>query len=184
MIGQTLALLPIETLLNVLGFILALVAIGFTIHESWSNHCVRLSIEEFKNSGRVSFETKGKWIQELHLRVRNRGIPLYSTTIGISFNLPDSFSTINFVMKPRTERTGKIDEFARGMVAEFSIRSCDNKEYIQMIASLQNCRKQHAFLNVFSQDYQVKRWKIGGIWDRLVGPWNRFSLWFCVLSEH
>src|SRR4051812_7116632 len=98
------------------------IAIWYTIRESKHNNSVVLKLRHCAASGHWNAgENKGEAFNSLSILVENRGLSLYDLQASIRFSGFDGTGSFNFQLVNRGKKKG--GEFAKGMVAEFGIKS-------------------------------------------------------------
>lgn len=162
------------------AFLAALVAVWFAWHESRRSNRVLLRVEAVDCSHTQSIdENRGQLFSQLRIRIRNLGLSLHTPKVSLSFRPLNEHGRFQIPLAHRHDRTGNVDEFARGMVADFGCKSyeCD-KHTADFFDLLKEPTRQDAFLCVYSQGYLAKEYRIGGVRDRIISKWNRFAFWF------
>lgn len=170
--------------MNYLDFIAvatAVIALWYTGYESRRNNRVVLRIREFQSSGRQAVgENNEELFHFLKLVIENRGISLHNIRATIGFQpMGIGGGWFNFALN-RQGLSGDRDEFARGMVAEFKLKSYEFEPHdFSFVRMIENPTQQNAKICVYSQDYLAHEFQIGGWVERkLKSPWNQFANWF------
>lgn len=107
--------------------------------------------------------------------IRNQGIPLHEVKASLNFTGPDGHGRFNLPLK-RRKPDGERHEFAKGMLAEFGLRS-DNLDELEsgFLSDLPDPKAQDAEICVFSQDYLAHRFRIGAGFDDWKSRWNQLA---------
>lgn len=164
--------------LDFLNLAVAVVAILLAIVEMRRGNSVVLRLRRCQYSGRQAVdENRGQAFSELNIVVANKGISLHAMTATIGFRAADGHGWYTLPV-PRIERGGDGDEFARGMVAQFTFKTYKMDKHDRgFLLALQDPGKQDAVLEFWSQGYLAARFQIGGQWDRLKELWNKLAFW-------
>lgn len=118
------------------------------------------------------------------VRIRNQGITLHNPRMAIQFAPKGGLGTLSIPLERRHERTGEHTEFARGMIAEFSIKTTEVNELgCKFFGMLEDCSPQNARLVISSQGYIAKSFRVGGRRDRLALRWNWIAFRFNRLFD-
>jgi hypothetical protein len=121
-------------------------------------------------------ENKSQPFWEFKIRLRNQGISLYDPLMALCFRDSREAASCTFPIKRRDGREQEPREFARGMIAEFYLRSSElTPADMPMLGMLKDFQFQEAELVVASQGYTVHRIRMGGFRDRLATRWNRLA---------
>jgi hypothetical protein len=168
-----------------MALVVGVVAIWFVWEETCRNNTPIVKVTKCEGSGQQSvYENNGKFFQQLRITVHNRGISLWNVGVAVEFWMEDRGSMRWFLSPhvdenspPPNESPGGPVEFARGMVAEYSIKSykCTRPGIFEPFFRLKDAGKQQAGICVFSQGNLAYRVRVGGGWDRLKSRWNRFA---------
>jgi hypothetical protein len=122
---------------------------------------------------------RGQSFNEFSVLIRNQGISLHDPNLDLSFHEKDGFGTVGLPLKRRDERTGQHSEFARGMIAEFSLISYEiDPESRKTLQRLVDLAGQDACLTLYSQGYLAWVRHAGRFRDRLAAKWNAFAYYF------
>jgi hypothetical protein len=140
---------------------------------------------DFHCSYTTSFENGGKPFYVLKCRLQNRGMPLYNPSIALGFHgsYGGGYTTLSF----RNQLDDLPDDkmFARGMIAEFYIKSYEmDWGYITSFSGLQDFEKQAPELLLYSQRYVCKRFGAGDWKDQVKGMWNKIALKWNLYNEY
>jgi hypothetical protein len=163
--------------IDYIALIVALWALWYTIRESHHNNNVVLKILEFQASYRqATEENRGQPFHLVKLLIRNHGISLHNLRVILAYdatiNRGGGSISVQFSHKPLPDGS----EFAKGMVAEFVLKSYElEKHEIEMLKLIKNPSKQHAKLCIYSQNYLAYQIRIGGMIDYLKSKWNSFA---------
>ena len=168
--------------LDLIAVATAIIALWYAGYESRRNNRVVLRIRDFESSGTQAVDkNNGKFFHVLKLVIENRGISLHNIHASIGFQPSDNGDGgwFNFPLKRRA-LSGDRDEFARGMIAEFKLKSYEFKEHdFAFLKMIEDPTLQNAKFCIYSQDYLAHEFQIGGWVERKIkAPWNRFAQWF------
>ncbi|MCJ8331752.1 MAG: hypothetical protein HRT89_03955 [Lentisphaeria bacterium] len=162
-----------ENVISYIGCLTGLVAIWYTIRESRRNNSVIINVDKCEASSCQSSENNGQSFSHFRIIFRNNGIPLHKVSASISFRIPGTFTNASISLK-RQELSGDRDEFSKGMIVEFQIKSYElTVNQLSMVATLNQSEK--AFINIYSQDYLAASFQINGFVGRMKMKWNGFA---------
>lgn len=155
------------------GFIVAIIALWLALCSFKSNNHVCLSVIGCSSSARQTLgENSEKIFYHFVLRIKNKGICLHSPTVKIRVRKKDEGS-FTFQLVRKAQQKDLVNEFAKGMIAEFYLKSYQlDKEMISYLGDLAEASQKDACLEVYSQGYLVKTLRASGIWDRTKDKWN------------
>jgi len=162
-----------------IAFCAALFAIWFAWHESRKSNNVLLATEKCESSLKQSIlENEKRWFWKFKLLLRNSGRPMHNVKVTLSFNGPGGSGTFS-VPIGRTEREPCTNgEFSKGMIAEFEFKSYTMSAGERaMLCMLEDAVRQCACVNVYSQGYLAKSFRVGSLMDRMKERWNAFASW-------
>lgn len=154
--------------LDIAALVIAVASITVAIIETRRNNRTSLSLLEASTSAcRVVNENDGKWFQELTVVLRNNGLPLHDVKAAMMFvGIPPNTGTYTIGLREKASPQGR-RELAKGMIVTYRLRSYDlDGPMIAMLQQLQSPHRQHAALQVYSQDYLACSIRIGGWWDK------------------
>ena len=159
------------------GLILSIFALWVAYSESRKSNSVLVSIEVCEYSGRQHIKiNSGVWFGEYKILIKNKGISLHDPKLALAFKDSVGPGWVTFPIERRDEQTGQHSEFARGMIAEFSLRTYDvDANFYRPIKELKDLVDQHARLNLFSQGYLARSWYLGRKRDSLAHAWNSMA---------
>lgn len=175
-----------------LALVVGVVAIWFVWQETKRNNTPIVKIKECKGFSQQSvYENNGQLFHEVSVVLENRGVSLWNMSVAVQFRgadesgmSPDDSGTFLFQLSPKVDRDsdpeqpplGRV-EFARGMFAEYAIKSYKIQERGggAYLGKLRDCWKQKARICVYSQGYLACSVRVGGFWDWIKGCWNRFA---------
>ncbi len=170
---------------DLVALLVALGAIWFTWRESRRNNLVILKVRECKTVSETSTENRGGITHKLEIWIQNRGISLHDVTVALGFQAENGGGWCNLPLHGSSKHDRVDAEFARGMVAEFYLKSAElgpGDEYF--LRMLEDPKKQRACLNVYAQDYFAYSMRIRGAGDKIKSAWNSFASWFNNLFTH
>lgn len=168
-----------------MALIVGIVAIWFVWQETRRNNTPIVKVTKCQGSCRQSiYENNGQFYQQLLIRVHNRGISLWNLSVAVQFRMEDRGS-MRFFLSPHVDQnsppqmeapSGPV-EFARGMVAVYSIKSYKYglPGSLDSFCRLNNARKQCAEICILSQGNLAYTIRVGSWSDRLKSKWNRFA---------
>jgi len=165
--------------------VVAVTALWFALYELRSNNNVILRIDECHGSEVTDLdENHGKTFAELSIVIRNRGLCLHDLAASLSFCGEWGAGHLNFPLTRIGRKADSHDEFSRGMVATFTLKSYElDLGDIHMLQGLGSPRERDATLNIWSQGFLAKQFRIGGLRDRLAQRWNRTAYSFNHVFE-
>lgn len=171
---------------DLMAFVVALVAIWFTWMESRRNNRVILKVLDCNGSSEQSIETQGRIVDKFEIWIQNRGISLHGVAVTLNFRPKNGSGHCNLPL--RRSSTYDVDdshEFARGMVGKFYLQSNKIRDAdMCWFRMLEDPTVQNARLNVYSQDYLAYSLQVGGFKEKAKSKWNRFAFWFNNLFTH
>src|SRR5262249_13669495 len=104
-------------------------------------------------------------------------------TAWLVFNEAGDLGKLSSKMRQLTEIPGGHEEFAKGMVAEFALKSYDlDPHWTGHLLELTDPHKQRARIVLKSQGFDAVELRIGGKIDKLRGAWNAFAFRINQLS--
>lgn len=165
--------------LDIIAVIAAIVAIVYAGRESRRNNRVMLKFRKCSASSCHSVtENNGESFAEFKLIVQNCGIALHQIEASVSFTPLASFGSFSFPIN-KSNRSSGIDEFAKGMIVEFGLKSYQFDDgTLAHMSHLQNPTIQNAVLCFYSQGYLAASFRIGGYADRIKSKWNGLAYRF------
>lgn len=134
---------------------------------------------ECSTSGRLEVnENNGEPFDAFKLIVKNCGVALHQLRASITFTPLTSHGTCSYPLN-KSNRNNDFDEFAKGMVVEFGLKSyeLDDGE-LASLSLLQKPTIQNAKLCFYSQGYLAATFRIGGYADRIKSKWNGWAYSF------
>ncbi len=157
----------------------SLFAIWFAYTETRKSNNILVQILRCHSTEKFSNENQGRGFTELSVLVRNQGISLHDPKMSLNFRDKAGYGRLSLPLKRRDERTGEHSEFARGMIAEFGLKSHELRPGDrQFLANLADLAKQDACFSLFSQGYLARVFRVGRLRDRLAARWNSFAYKF------
>jgi len=109
--------------------------------------------------------------------VQNRGISLHTVCMSLSFVMENGGGMVNIPLMRKHLKECNTDEFARGMIGEFYLKSCELDEaQKKILCVLKNSKKQNACLCVYSQDYLAKCFEIWKLSEAIKMKWNSLAI--------
>jgi hypothetical protein len=162
----------------------ALCAVCITWRDFRRNSSPVLKLERCAHSGVESlYENNGKLFSEFQVRLRNQGLPLHRMTVALVFTGERGLG--QFSSRLRNRSAGLEDSvFAKGMVAEFSLKSYElDKDGREFLSCLRDARKQKAKLCVYSERYLAAAFPLAGWLEELKIYWNRWAWRFNGLFD-
>lgn len=167
-------------LLDLLALIVAVIALWFALRESRRNSSVVLKVQDCRCSFPESVhENKGQSFTEFRVLIRNEGVSLYGPQLRLSFLEKDGFAIASMPMKRRDGDCRERDQFQRGMIAEFSIKTYElNQDDIRFLQRLEDVAKQRATLCLYSQGYLARAVPVVNWAERVKSLWNKFAVRF------
>lgn len=171
--------------LDLVAVATSLVAIWYTMRESRRSNCVVLKIKHCTASLTQAIdECGGQCFDDLKLVIQNNGIALHHVHAAIEFRGSNGYGWLSLPLR-RRKRSGDRDEFAKGMIVEFGLKSYElNETDLTFIKLLRDPKKQGATIGIYSQDYLAATFRIGGYWDRVRCRWNKWAFRFNNLFTH
>ena len=163
---------------DLVASILAIIALVFAIRVERRNTMpgAKLICCDGHTSGMSVAENRGQPFHEFRVRIRNVGIALHNTTAHLVFNDAGDVSVFSSQMRRLTEIPGDHEEFAKGMIAEFAIKSYDlDPSWVARLLELTDPHKQRARIVLKSQGFDAVVLPIGGRIEKLRGTWNRWA---------
>ena len=160
--------------------VLAVIALIFAWRVERRNTRVVLKIMECEGSSQRSVDENNCQIFHLfRVLIRNNGIILHNPTVALKFNRDDGRGTLSLKLRQLTEIPNGANEFAKGMIAEFALKSYHlDKVGVDWLLSLKDVDTQKARLVVCSQEYVAAKIRLGGWSDRALRYWNRLAFRF------
>ena len=158
-------------------FCIALLALLLTYMECRRNSRVILEVLQTRCCFTQSLDKNdGRPFSNFMILMRNSGISLHSVHAVLSFREPNGASRINVPFQVRSSHASAAGEFARGMIVEFGLKSYSLRPFeASLLLSLRCPRIQGATVAIYSQEFFVKRFRIGGMRDRILTSWNRLA---------
>lgn len=163
-------------LVDWLAFAVALLAIWIALRESKRNSSVWITIEDCVSDASLSVsENNCQLFHRFSVKIRNHGIPLYGLSVAICFRGVDGSGTLSFPIR-RMDLAGDRDEFSRGMISMFQLKSYEmSTQEKNFLGLLESIRKQDATLNFYSQNYLCASFAIHSRTTWLKSTWNRLA---------
>lgn len=97
--------------------------------------------------------------------------------MALVFRGKDGSGTMTFPLRRKGEAGDGRDQLAKGMIAEFFLKSHQLSVHDGMfLSSLEDLALQDARLCLYSDGYFATEWRLCTFWDRLKEKWNRFAL--------
>ncbi len=138
---------------------LALIAIFYAIWEARKNNVIILKMKEFSFSGVQSVdENDGEKFVCLRVVILNKGMTLHNVKLFLSYTHFSGLGRVS-VPVPINETIYNKGDFARGMLAEFVIKSYKYKNCDMLLETLNNVEKQNVTLCLYSQNYLAKEFR-------------------------
>ena len=157
-----------------IAFCTALFAVWFVYRESRRNNQVILKLGDCSASHIRSVDEKPHY--ELQMLIENRGRPLHDLSLSLTFSGKGGCGSFGCSIPMRSGEPRFSGEFSRGMVAEFVLRTDRlDQPQLSILSVLEDATKQNAAIAVYSQEYLVKVFCIGGVRDRLKSRWRNFA---------
>ncbi len=168
-----------------IAFLTALFAIWFAYTETKKSSNILVKILQCKYTSRCSRdENRGQMFSELSVLIRNQGISLHDPKLSLNFREKTGCGWLTVPLKRRDERTGEHSEFARGMIAEFSLKSYDlDPTSRQLLENLVDLIQQDAGFSLYSQGYLAKVFSVTRLRYRLAVRWNSLAYHFNRLFD-
>jgi hypothetical protein len=163
--------------LDPFALLVAVLALWYGIRESRRNNCVILKVKDCSYGGHQSVdENSGRPFAIFRLLLRNAGIPLYDVHVQLTFQEEGGWGLLQCPLTREGNGVVGNDQFQRGMVAEFCLKSYEQNEGgRRFLSRLKDPTKQRAAFAVYSQGYLAKVFLAGGMWDRCKSRWNRIA---------
>jgi hypothetical protein len=157
--------------------ILAVIALVFAWRVERRNTLPAAKLLNCKGNSCTSVdENQLQLFHQFTVRIRNVGIALHNTTVHLVFQDEGTWST---EMPRLTKMPGDHDEFARGMIAEFALKSYRiDGHWMQELLKLTHPLKQKAQVVVKSQGFEAVAIPLSHRGDSLRRLWNRWAFWF------
>ena len=164
-----------HSMLEISSFIIAVVAIIYTILESRRNNKVIVRIINVSNSYCIrENENSEKPFNHFLIILKSYGLPLHNMEAKLVFSV-ENYGTKSFSLSC-ADNIEQINEFQKGMISEYHLKSYDLDERgIAMLADLKDPFNQKAKLNLYSQGYLALSIRIGRIKDQLKSKWNKVA---------
>lgn len=163
-----------------IAFLVSLFAVWSAYTETRKNNNTLVQILRCKSTARASLkENRGQIFTELSVLIRNQGISLHDPKMSLNFREKTGYGQLSLPLKRRDERTGEHSEFARGMIAEFGLKSYElNPGDRQFLENLVDLAKQDARFTLYSQGYLAKEFLVWRLRYRLAVKWNALAYHF------
>jgi len=153
---------------NLLALTVGVVAVWYTIQESRRNNSVILRAKECAFTSTYNEQDERQSFHRLRIVFQNRGIALHDVKVRLVFRVPDR-NEIHHIELGRSENQRDHDEFAKGMIAEFDLKSYRHRreDGRDRLALLKDPIKQRAEIQVLSQDYLAYTFRSWSLWERM-----------------
>jgi len=160
--------------------VVAVLALWFAFYELRSNNNVVLRVKECRGSVMESvYENREQEFAYLSVVIRNHGICLHDLAVSLSFCVERGGGRMSLGLVRAEGRTSQHDQFSKGMVAEFSLKSYELEPGdTDMFLYLKKPREQLAAFDVWSQGFIARQFRIGGFRDRIARRWNPIAYRF------
>jgi hypothetical protein len=163
-----------------LSLIVATIALVVSYRAFRHDHTTILRILRAEAIGHSGlFDGRLRSFSELRLVIRNIGISLHNVTVFILFRAPGGYGHVSIPIRrysPTNELADERGEFAHGMIGDFRFQTdrMDAHE-LRLLASLTDTIGQEVSIQLYSEGYLVKTFKIGVGWDNLTRRWNEMA---------
>jgi len=167
-------------LISAVSAVSALVAVCVTWRESRRNNSVVLDIQNFSSSWTEALdENNAQPFAQLRVVIRNYGMALHRMKARLTWIEKRGWGLCSIALRRQSAQGGRNDVFAKGMVAQFGLKSYElGADSISFLSTLEDPAEQKARLEVFSQGYLAQDFRIGGALDRMKGKWNSWAFRF------
>ena len=157
-----------------IAFCAALFAVVFAYRESRRNNEVILKLRDCSAYHTESVDEEAHY--EFRMLIQNCGRPLHDLSLNLTFTGKRGAGRSHFLIPMRTGQPKFSGEFAKGMFAEFVLRTdrMDGNDF-NFLGMLEDPRRQAATICVFSQRYFAKAFPIGGLRDRMKYKWGNWA---------
>lgn len=163
-------------IVDLCALFVSVLAFTYAAIEIRRNNSVVLKIRECRCTYSHCAENGGQPFSEFQIVIQNCGISLHHPQVAFSFRDGDGFGNSTFPLEHRPMFGDGSTEFAKGMIAEFSVKSYElDENRRQFLMMLSDCRRQDAAICVYSQGYFAKEFGAGGFTDRMKHAWNEFA---------
>jgi hypothetical protein len=159
------------------ALIVALLALYIAYANYRRNNFVVVQIVECTATGLQS-ATENNWqfFHQFRVLIRNLGIPLHNMTMELCFRETTEHGVLSHYLEKRHDTVGGKDQFAKGMIAEFFLKSYLLKpESFDWLSRLSDPAKQDARFRVYSDGYLAAEIRIASVWDRFKAKWNQIA---------
>jgi len=163
--------------INMMTFCVAVSALWLAVRESRKTSCVLFKIKKcsFEERRSVS-ENNQNMFSEFRIVLQNRGISLHRVCMSLTFAM-EKGGTVIIPLTCKGHKECKSDEFARGMIGEFYLKSYELDEgKKRLLCKLKSSKKQDAHLCIYSQDYLAKHFLIGRLLEGMKIKWNSLAI--------
>ena len=169
--------MTLSDLIGIAALIIASIALCITCFELRRNHKVVVKIKKVSGHYTTSYENNKKTFSELNIIIENKGIVLFNPELFLSFNSLDiRGGLISFALNREKPSITSNDDFARGMIAEYYLKSYKLEEDEKaLLKKLKDPAKQRPRLCLYSQGYLVKVFKYNKFIELLKTKWNSLS---------
>lgn len=159
-----------------LSFIIALVALFYSIREIKRNNDIIVKIKECSCKFVHSIdENNGQPFSCFKITIQNKGINLYSPKMCLSF-VHEKGGTFSTPLKQEIHSNFPVETFSKGMITTFYFKTYElTKSDLHFLGILKNTRKQDACLCLYSQTYLSVKFPVRSISDRMKQRWNLLS---------
>jgi hypothetical protein len=167
-------------IIDIIALFVAVLALWFTINEARKNNCIILDIKKCEGSSCQSIdENKCQYFHYLKVLIRNKGIALFNVQLALTFQLPNYGGEMSFFLKRKDDNTLEQNNFSRGMIAEFDLKSylC-HPHTLNSLMKLTDLAKQNACFRIYSQGYLAKEIRVSTQYERLKLKWNHWAYLF------
>ena len=118
------------------------------------------------------------------LRLKNIGISLYNPQISLELTSSDKeIMRVIIEMSRKEEKTGNVDQFAKGMIAEFTY---ERDYYFTPDTFISEAIQKHLadpkhriYVTVSSQQFEVAKFRLNGIKSKIIKKYNAFICFMC-----
>lgn len=155
--------------------LVALFAVWFALREARRNNEVVLKVTGCRGGGSQNItENNCQMFCEFHVIIKNAGVAIHDVKVVLGFH-ELAGGTFSIPLENLDSNSSTL-AFIKGMRAKFGFKSYRLGETDKsMINHLKDLRSQKATLNLYSQGYLAKEFKIDTLGDRLKIRWNHLA---------
>lgn len=173
-----------------ISLLVSLIALIIAWDNARKSHRILIRIKKVGSGGSGNVrENGGRHFAFFFAYIQNAGLSLHDVHVSLVFQMNDAFGTCSIPLWRYDIRTEKrLDgggQFEKGMVGKFGWKSYElDVSGRAMLADLRHLGRQQVELVVYAQGFQVKRFRVGGMVDRVSGLWNQMARVVNSYFEH